>query len=154
MKREQLEQMLAKASKSVQRLNADLARICPRTDDKSSEVPSLSAITKPKKRIRNARPKQSKLELEAFEWLKGTHPGYDLRLQPYGITLTLANGCKYTPDICGMAPTGHVHFWEVKGRHVWEDAIVKIKVAAAFWPAFGFTLMWQDDGWNFQDVYP
>ena len=48
-----------------------------------------------------------------------------------GITLRLADRCRYTPDffvIVAMAPL-RLRFCEIKGRHVWDDSKVKFKVA-------------------------
>jgi hypothetical protein len=54
-----------------------------------------------------------------------------------GITLRLADGCRYTPDffvVINMNITKYyqvprLRFIEVKGRHIWDDAKVKFKVA-------------------------
>lgn len=50
-----------------------------------------------------------------------------------GITLKLAEGCRYTPDFLVMLSDGRLEAHEVKG-HWQDDAKVKIKVAAAKFP--------------------
>jgi hypothetical protein len=45
------------------------------------------------------------------------------------ITLKLADGCRYTPDFFIVVSPGQLRFCEVKGAHIWEDSLVKFKVA-------------------------
>jgi hypothetical protein len=56
-----------------------------------------------------------------------------------GVTLKLADGCRYTPDFLVMLKDGRLEAHEVKG-HWQDDARVKIKVAAAQYP-FRFIAM-------------
>jgi len=72
------------------------------------------------------------------------------------ITLTLANGVRYTPDFFrgGMEPT----FWETKG-FMRDDASVKIKVAARVHPWATFYLVTKlpkkkGGGWKIDRVLP
>jgi hypothetical protein len=44
------------------------------------------------------------------------------------VKLRLADGCWYTPDFFVWGECGN-GFYEVKGRHIWDDAKVKFKVA-------------------------
>ncbi len=46
-----------------------------------------------------------------------------------GVTLKLADGCRYTPDFAVMLADGVIEMHEVKGYWT-EDARAKIKVAA------------------------
>ena len=114
--------------------------------------------TRPSLRIRQAKePKLNKLEREALEWLKRVYTVY--QLEPHAIRLQLANGCNYTPDIIGRPvglPDEKLRAWEVKGKHAWDDSIVKLKVAASTWPQIQFTLIWKDgEGtWQQQEVLP
>ena len=49
------------------------------------------------------------------------------------ITFKLGKDCRYTPDFIVMLPDGLLEAHEVKGR--WEDdALVKVRVAAAMFP--------------------
>jgi hypothetical protein len=112
-------------------------------------------------RIRqHVKPKLNQTERDALEWLKRDYQmAYDLR--PHAIRLELANGCLYTPDIIG-SPTAHnpdpyIRAWEVKGKHAWDDSIVKLKVAAREWPSIRFTLLWRErkhGPWLEQEVLP
>jgi hypothetical protein len=74
------------------------------------------------------------------------------------ITLKLANGCKYTPDwVATFAdPAQPITFYEIKGKQIWDDAIVKLKVAADKYPYFHFYLCAWDakTGWTIQRVFP
>jgi hypothetical protein len=48
-----------------------------------------------------------------------------------GVTLKLADGCRFTPDFFVVVSSMilRLRFVEIKGRHIWEDSIVKFKVA-------------------------
>lgn len=107
----------------------------------------------PKKRIRQrTTPRSNKLEAEFGDYLKGSHSGSMIYEQ--AITLSLANGVRYTPDWVIIRAIG-VFCYEVKGRHAWDDAIVKLKVAATTFPNWHWQLTWKDGGeWQFQTVEP
>lgn len=73
-----------------------------------------------------------------------------------GFTLRLANGCTYTPDWACLL-NGVLQFHEVKGEKAWDDAIVKLKVAAATFPCFEFYLQdkpYATAHWREQRVLP
>jgi hypothetical protein len=56
-----------------------------------------------------------------------------VRYEYEGVALRLADGCKFTPDyfiIVSISPL-KIRFAETKGPHLWEDALVKFKVAKA-----------------------
>ena len=105
-----------------------------------------------KKRIRQqSKPLMNKLEQEAFFKINSEHPDWTIR--HHCLTFTLANGVRYTPDICGIDPNGRVHCWEVKGPKIWDDAVVKIKVAASHWNEISWTLIWKEGGrWSGQPI--
>lgn len=99
----------------------------------------------------------------AFDlYLRASFPAAQVRAQE--LTLLLANGVRYTPDftVATDATNGHettVSQWsayEVKGRHAWDDSIVKLKVAAARWPLISFFLVSRakPTGWRIERVYP
>lgn len=81
------------------------------------------------------------------------------------ITLKVANGCRYTPDWY-VWPTMNTplengypmpRFYEIKARKmIWDDAIVKLKVAAALYPEYEFYLCAYDrkTGWTIERVLP
>jgi len=89
----------------------------------------------------------SKLPLSPEEALNETEKRFLQKLrtrfpfQPImiqAITLRLAHNCRYTPDFSYCLPTGALVFVETKGAFVREDAIVKLKTAAAMFPQFTF----------------
>jgi hypothetical protein len=100
-------------------------------------------VTKPRIRQRIG-PKLNKTEAAFLDHLKGTQPSATIYSQE--ITLHIANGCRYTPDFVTVLmdfPTDG-YFWtayEVKGPKAWDDAIVKLKVAASKFPAIRFVLV-------------
>ena len=85
--------------------------------------------------------------------------GYDYE----AITLKIANGCRYTPDWVAWrnpctVPSGlRVGlFYEIKARDmIWDDAIVKLKVAASKFPQFEFYICaYSKTGWTIERVLP
>jgi hypothetical protein len=59
-----------------------------------------------------------------------------------GVTLRLADNCRYTPDFfCTTA--GRPLIVEVKGGHVWDDSIVKFKVAKQMHESWADFEFWQ-----------
>lgn len=152
MTQQQLERMLERATASVKRLNADLVRVCPSTYEQIMAPPN-------KKRIRQRiKPAMNQLEIEAWERLKLMHPQCELRCQC--LTFVLANGVRYTPDIVvfetlELMRCVRVTCYEVKGKHAWDDALVKIKVAANQYKMFRWVLTWKEgDIWHEQEVVP
>ena len=97
----------------------------------------------------------NKLEAEALALVRSM--GGEVRA--HALRLELANGVQYTPDIievigpAGDVP-GRLRIWEVKGKQVWDDAIVKLKVAKRYWPMFSFLLLWKERGeWQSQEIH-
>lgn len=155
MKQEQLEQMLAKASKSVQALNQDIARACPRLGEPGAPKFYLGGVSiNPKKRIRqSSKPLSNQLETEFGKYLRSVNwsgsPIYE-----QCITVRLANGLRYTPDWIKLMD-GKLYCYEVKGKHAWDDAIAKLKMAASLYRDWLWTLVWKEDGeWRMQAVLP
>lgn len=107
------------------------------------------------KRVRqSSKPKLNRLESEFYERIKRELPGLEIR--NHSLTFKLANGVNYTPDFtCASHPPAKMTAWEVKGKHSWDDAIVKIKVAAHEWPEVRWILAWKQDGkWQEQVILP
>lgn len=108
-------------------------------------------------RVRQShQPKLNKLETEWFNLIKDRYPNCP-PVRPQAKTYVLANGVRYTPDLsCSMWPwegeSAKETCWEVKGPHAWEDALVKIKVAAHEWPEIRWVLVWKNNGRWFQQV--
>lgn len=119
-------------------------------------------LEKVSKRIRQgSKPLLNKLEQEWFDLLYPLHPNYE-RPIAQAITFRLANGLRYTPDVLAwswpqlpLSRPNRVTCWEVKGKHAWDDSIVKIKVAATTYPAITWILAWKENGeWKTQQVLP
>src|SRR5512139_1038441 len=112
------------------------------------------------KRIRQSdKPLLNKLEAEFYEIIRHRYPNYP-PVMPQAVKLKLANNCWYCPDFFALlwprdnAPSAP-RAWEIKGKHAWDDALVKIKVAAAAWPDIRFSLHWKDNGaWQEQEILP
>ena len=93
----------------------------------------------------------NKLEAAFAAILRAENPG--IRIREQSVTLLIANGCRYTPDIFAVV-AGQMTAWETKG-FLREDAAVKIKVAAKEWPEITFFLIWRRAGvWNRQRILP
>lgn len=106
-------------------------------------------IVKPMLR-QSAAPKLNKTEAAWGDYLRAYFPGSIVHAQE--ITLRIANGCRYTPDFSVIHKDAPPTFFEVKG-HMRDDAAVKIKVAAAQFPAWAFWLVWRKAGqWQQQRV--
>ena len=70
-----------------------------------------------------------------------------------GKTFELAHRCTYTPDWYVVRADGDVECHEVKGSHVWDDARVKLKVAARLNPEVKFVLArWWKQTWKISVV--
>jgi hypothetical protein len=110
------------------------------------------------KRIRqDSKPLLNKLEQEFFDYLTAEYDVENLRAQ--AITYRIGNGVRFTPDLTGHIwnPPAEPHFtaWEVKGKHAWDDALVKLKVAAGLYPEIDWILVWKENGeWKEQRVLP
>jgi len=71
------------------------------------------------------------------------------------VTLRLANGVKYTPDYFTYGPACAVKIFEVKGAYVYEDAKIKLKIAASQFHCFEFYLAQYSKGeWTINRVLP
>jgi len=111
------------------------------------------------KRIRqSSKPVMNKLEQEYFDILSAQYPNYP-RPRAQAVRFKLCNGVTFTPDIfCASWPSefGPVSpatptAFEVKGKHAWDDAIVKIKMAAHEWLEIRWVLAWKESGeWKTQ----
>lgn len=109
------------------------------------------AAATPRLRQRRA-PRLNKTETAFGEVLAVRNPGVRIRAQ--AMRLELANGVTYTPDFFAQMPDGNFHAWEVKGPHAWDDAIVKIKVAAREWPEVTFWLVSRaETGWKTERIF-
>lgn len=105
------------------------------------------------KRIKQCRiPKLNKTELRFITMLRGSRP--DLTIRVHAKTYLLANGVRYTPEATAIVE-GREWAWEVKGKKIWDDAVVKIKVAAENFPEICWYMVWEEKGvWNSQRILP
>jgi hypothetical protein len=69
--------------------------------------------------------------------------------------LLLADRCTYQPDFSVQQLDGRTRFDEVKGARVWEDSVVKFKVAAEMYPQYVFRMVKRVKGeWVTVREYP
>jgi len=116
--------------------------------------PKTDKKPKAKKRLRQQQGDgMNKTERAFHEYLKGTMPA--AQIYPQGLTLKLANGVRYTPDFATVDVERKWTCWETKG-FMRDDAAVKIKVAAARYPAMTFHLVTKLTGgeWDIEEVLP
>ena len=122
-------------------------------------------LESPKKRIKqSSKPTMNNLEQEFYDRHSSKCLKFPMLSQR--LTFVLANGVKYTPDFfcfdfqAHVMESGLLHYatggptaWEVKGRKAWDDAVVKLKVAASVYPQIAWWLVWKDKtGWRWQRV--
>lgn len=116
------------------------------------------------KRLRQSAKGPNKTEAAFAAYLRTdmARRGLAVDVLEQSITLSLANGCRYTPDIVTVyqeSPHGghYVTAYEVKG-FMRDDAVVKLKVAARAYPWIQFVLVTAGDRarscWNTEEVRP
>lgn len=121
----------------------------------------LGPVRAPDRVRQSSKPLLNQLELEWYRIILVKYPNYP-RPRPQAVTFRLANGVRYSPDLFtpswpGENPTTPFKptAWEVKGKRAWDDAIVKIKVAAHEWPDIQWILVWKERGqWQEQRILP
>lgn len=126
---------------------------------------SLPPIEKPRgkapRRLRQkSKPLLNKLETEYFNLIEHKFPNFP-PIRAQAKTFRLCNGVRYTPDLsCSYWPVedgpSTETCWEIKGPKSWDDAIVKIKMAAHEFPEICWRFVWKDPakGWIEQRVLP
>ena len=152
-------------SASFRAANAHLISGAPSPSPSPSAKVPVIAAHKLAKRIRQKDGDGlNKLERRFKEWHAANFPSRPLLVQ--AITLRIANGCRYSPDFVAVyeralpldnKPAFQLFAYEVKGPHAWDDAIVKLKVAASLYPFIGFTLVSWDKVagvWRMESVKP
>lgn len=113
---------------------------------------AVSGAVRAKPTMRQNRSGMNKTEQAFYEHLKATLP--EFRIYTQSFTLKIANGCRYTPDFVLIGNDGRLHAYETKG-FMRDDAAVKIKVAASFYPSIQFTLVTRKKGaWHLEPVLP
>lgn len=127
-----------------------------------AQYQELSHRRQPKKAGGSSAIRQSQAEMNKTErrfemtWLQPMlHAG---ELTTYGyelVTLKLGNGVRYTPDFWAVTSDNRTVFYEVKGPRTWDDAKVKIKVAATRFLNYEFFLCVYERGeWTISKVLP
>jgi hypothetical protein len=148
-------EIATKGSKSFQRLNRHLLHPQPVAAQAGKAATIAQDGAKPRLRQRSG-DGLNKLERRFREWHRLNLAHHQLFTQ--FITLKIANGCRYTPDFVSVDIfSSEMHAWEVKGPHAWDDAIVKLKVAASLYPFISFTLVSWDKAagvWRMETVKP
>lgn len=125
-------------------------------DCKRPSAQSDASIERPARRIRqDTKPLLNKLETEWLCELERRHGPGEVKSQAR--KYKLGNGCWYCPDFFVNAKFlgGRTieTCYEVKGKHAWDDAMVKLKVAAHQWPEVRWILAWKENGqWREQQV--
>lgn len=102
----------------------------------------------PRQPVANTEDRLNKTEKRFLAVLRArTSPTYEtIGIQE--ITLRLGFDLRYSPDFHTVSPSGMITFYEVKGGFEREDAIVKLKAAAAKFPYFRFIkAVWKDGQW-------
>lgn len=144
-------------SEIPERFHAEIMQQLLKPDPVKTTTP-IPAIPVPVQasRLRQDTKGLNKTEAEFLAYLEGRYVGRVIHAQ--SITLTLANGVRYTPDFfCGqLGPANKPIFWETKG-FMRDDASVKIKVAARVheWAAFYLVTKIpkkKGGGWDMQKV--
>lgn len=104
----------------------------------------------PSKRVRTAPKPKTKPEIErnlilGAEQRRGEIESFEFE----GITLSIGDGTRYTPDFAVWLHSGKLRFVEVKGPWWEEDALIKWKVAKGKYRHCEFEF-WsrQKDGWT------
>lgn len=129
-------------------------------------VPLKDVIHDKPKRVRqDTKPVLNKLESRWLERLKADFPNESFRYQDR--RYKLANGVWYKPDItcarhewpCEEARSLRFRetCWECKGPKEMKNmarAMLVIKMAAHQWPEIRWVLVWEDGGWNEQEILP
>ena len=105
------------------------------------------------RRVRQATKGPNKLEADFAYWLPHARPQTaDIRYN--AVTLTIANGVRYTPDWTGWEGE-RLTAWEVKGPHAFDGSLEKLKMAARSFPRIKFELAWRVRGeWRIQAILP
>jgi len=158
---EQWQQIIADRNQKRQRESASFQAAHPLPEvAKKSKQRGVKGVIRQSSR----QPNKTEIRFEN-DYLKGWLAGRAITSYDYeAITLKIANGCRYTPDWYVEANADgyffsepSICFFEIKARNmIWDDAIVKLKVAASKYPRFTFYLCAYDGktGWTIEKVLP
>ena len=150
-------------SESVKRRNPHLYESRSERTERLLGKTTIELLAEKKKRLRqSAKPLMNKLESSFYETIRDRYPNSPpVRIQAK--TYKLANGVSFRPDFTaslwpsldGAINPNRETAFEVKGPHAWDDAIVKLKVAAHEWPEVQWILVTKENGqWKQQVILP
>lgn len=154
---EELKRICPDASISTLRRNADNVQMRAMIEAArgSVRVPEVRPLKPKETRIRQStQPKLNKTEQRGIAFLRAKFPEIHFRI--HAKTYQLANGVKYTPEATAIV-NGVETAWEVKGPKIWDDATVKIKVAANQFPEIEWYMIWEEKSrgsWLTQRILP
>lgn len=114
----------------------EINRATPDSNAPGPLAPSIDVSVRPS----TDEQKLNKLE-KSYLWYLRSLRVPQLRIQ--AITLKLADDTRYTADFTYVDENGRMVFADTKGAHVWEDAIIKMRVAARQFTEFRFTIVTQ-----------
>lgn len=71
------------------------------------------------------------------------------------ITFKLADNCRYTPDFCIITEDNRFIAIDTKGKHIWEDSKIKMKMAARIFTWVRFVIAQKKAGkWSEYEFKP
>jgi len=95
--------------------------------------------------------KLNQTEKRYLAWLRAQG---DLWIGIQCFTLKLGHDCRYTPDFWALDELG-LRAIDTKGKHVWEDSIIKLRIAARLFPFFRFLKASEANGlWKHKEFKP
>lgn len=138
---EELKRICPGASESTLRVNAGNIQVQNMLKAARGDITVPKAAPAPIRIRQSTKPDLNKTEARGIAFLQRRYP--DALLRVHAKTYVLANGVRYTPEATAILD-GVEHAWEVKGPKIWDDATVKIKVAANEFPEIVWTMIWED----------
>ena len=111
----------------------------------------------PSKRIRQSSKQPSKLEVRFRAEILNPKfvDGFIDNIKEQAVTFKLGNGVRYTPDFIAWKSSKQMICYEVKGKHAFDGALDKLKIAAAIYKDVEWQLWWFAEGeWKSQLVLP
>jgi len=140
-------------SQNLKWKKADLAAFRARGGSAGETPPPFAALS-PKVTPPEVWPKMNKTEAEFYRKLQATTPPY-LHIGCQSLTLRFAKRLSYTPDFITTDSEKNLVAWEVKGSYIYEDALVKLKVAPKLFPWIKFIMAQKKNGaWTTRQICP
>jgi hypothetical protein len=123
----------------------------PADTGEMAEKPAVSANFQ--SRPTTTEQRLNKLEKSRLQYLRMLKVP-NLRVQSF--TLRLAEDTRLTPDFSYLDENGRMVFEDTKGKHTWEDALIKLRVASRIYNEFRFLIVKRDEtgGWITKEISP